>query len=97
MISGITRHHRISGRVQGVGFRYSTRRAAEQLDLSGWVRNRPDDTEETSAGHAASLNAFEQWLRQGPPGARVNQVTCTAVGNQGAAEPELRSTGLEMR
>jgi acylphosphatase len=98
MISGITRHYRISGRVQGVGFRYATRQAAEQFGLSGWVRNRPDGTVEASAtGATATLDAFEQWLQRGPPGARVKQVACTVVDDQDAPDLESQSTRFEIR
>lgn len=70
-----TRHFRIRGRVQGVGFRYATRQKAQRLGLSGWVRNCPDNSVEARAtGIVASLDALEQWLHHGPPGANVTQV-----------------------
>lgn len=96
-MSWTTRHFRISGRVQGVGFRYATRRAAKQYGLSGWVRNCPNGTVETTAtGTTGSLDAFEQWLRQGPPGAHVDNVTCTFV-DLNAAELASLSTSFEIR
>ncbi|MEJ5258710.1 MAG: acylphosphatase [Anaerohalosphaeraceae bacterium] len=42
----IAEHVIFSGRVQGVGFRYTTRRIAERYNLTGWVRNLPDGTVE---------------------------------------------------
>lgn len=63
----------VSGRVQGVGFRWSTRKAARELGLTGRVRNLPDGRVEAEvAGEPESLDAFRAWLRQGPPGSRVS-------------------------
>jgi acylphosphatase len=69
------RRYRIEGRVQGVGFRYFTRRAARSLGVRGQVRNLPDGTVEAIAdGSAEALEALERSLRAGPPGARVDDV-----------------------
>jgi acylphosphatase len=65
----------LSGRVQGVGFRFFARQAARIEGLSGWVQNRPDGRVEVVAeGEAESMQRFEARLRQGPPGARVDAV-----------------------
>ena len=62
----------LGGKVQGVGFRWFTRRAALELGLSGRVRNLPDGRVEVEAlGEPGRLDAFRVRLRQGPPGARV--------------------------
>jgi acylphosphatase len=62
----------VRGRVQGVGFRAATARVARRLGLAGWVRNRMDDSVEiTAEGDAAALAKLEEFLRRGPPGARV--------------------------
>jgi acylphosphatase len=62
----------VSGRVQGVGFRWFTRQAARDLGLAGRVRNLPDGrVEMEAAGSPEQLDAFRERLRQGPPGARV--------------------------
>lgn len=62
----------ISGRVQGVGFRFAMVAEAARLGVTGWVRNRRDGTVEAVVdGDAASVAALIQWARQGPPGARV--------------------------
>jgi len=62
----------ISGKVQGVGFRWFTRRAARELGLAGRVRNLPDGRVEVeAAGEPGRLDDFRARLRQGPPGARV--------------------------
>ena len=63
----------VRGRVQGVGFRWWTARAAGELDLGGTVRNLGDGSVEVHAcGPAAALDAFEATLRAGPHGARVD-------------------------
>lgn len=67
---------RVTGRVQGVFFRASTREQADALALSGWVRNEMDGTVSAVAeGEAAALNAWLAWIEAGgPPAARVDQV-----------------------
>lgn len=65
----------IYGQVQGVGFRYSARMRGNGLGLTGWVRNRPDRTVEAVAeGPEPAISTFLAWLRQGPPGARVERI-----------------------
>lgn len=61
------------GRVQGVGFRWFVWREAERLGLGGFARNLRDGTVEVvSQGPDAALDQFEQLLRRGPSGARVD-------------------------
>lgn len=75
-----SRNFIVSGRVQGVGFRYATKRMAEQLELSGWVKNLPGGAVEVAAtGDPRKLAAFEAWLRAGPAHARVAGVAVTAA------------------
>ncbi len=65
----------VAGRVQGVFFRAATRHEGQRLGLRGWVRNRDDGTVEVVAcGGDQQLRQLEEWLWQGPPGARVTQV-----------------------
>ena len=65
----------VSGRVQGVGFRYFVARAARGLGLSGYVRNLPDGVVEVAAaGDRAPLESLAALLEQGPPGAVVEAV-----------------------
>lgn len=65
----------VSGRVQGVYFRASTRERAQQLALDGHARNLADGRVEViAAGEAAALEALAAWLQHGPPAARVEQV-----------------------
>jgi acylphosphatase len=66
---------RISGHVQGVFFRVSCARLAEELGLSGWVRNRPDgDLEAVFQGPDQAVEEMLAWCREGPPHARVTGV-----------------------
>ncbi len=70
----------VYGRVQGVGFRWSTRRVAGELDLAGWARNRPDGSVETWAqGSAEAITQMASFLEQGPAGARVAAVKAEQV------------------
>ena len=65
----------VSGRVQGVFFRDSTRRRAQQLRLAGWVRNLPDGRVEAyAAGARAACEVLLEFLRTGPPRASVTHV-----------------------
>ena len=69
-------HLVITGRVQGVGFRYYVLRCARDRDLVGWVRNRPDGSVELVAeGDEASLRGLLADLKQGPPLSWVQQVS----------------------
>ncbi len=65
----------IHGRVQGVGFRYSTLREAQRYGLTGWVRNEADGTVSVyCAGPEDRLNRFVSWCRRGPSMAHVTDV-----------------------
>jgi acylphosphatase len=71
----VTRHLRISGRVQGVGYRDALRSEALARGVSGWVRNRRDGTVEVIAqGSAEAVDALIAWARRGPTSARVQGV-----------------------
>lgn len=70
----------VSGQVQGVGYRASTRTQALALGLTGHAINLPDGRVEVLAGGSdAALAALEAWLWQGPPLARVDAVQRTDV------------------
>ncbi len=65
----------VSGKVQGVFYRASTARVAEQLQLRGWAKNLADGRVEVLAlGSPAAVERLGEWLRQGPPRARVDAV-----------------------
>jgi acylphosphatase len=71
----VARRYIISGRVQGVGFRYFTEATALREGIAGWVRNLPDRSVEVVAeGDADAMERFERTVRNGPPGARVERV-----------------------
>lgn len=70
---------RVTGRVQGVFFRASTRQQAEKLGLTGHALNCPDGSVEVLAcGPGTALDALERWLNDGPPAARVSRVERSA-------------------
>jgi len=71
----VTRRLRISGAVQGVGFRMYMMRKARELGVAGWVRNRSDGSVEAVVqGPAEAVEAIIAWARRGPPSACVNDV-----------------------
>ena len=64
----------VLGRVQGVAFRWYTQKQAQSLELTGWVRNRPDGSVQIMAeGSRPSLEAFCDWAIRGPDHARVDR------------------------
>jgi acylphosphatase len=65
---------KVSGVVQGVFFRASTKAQADALDIKGLVRNEPDGSVYIEAeGDEHNLDAFVQWCRKGPPRASVEK------------------------
>ena len=86
-------HAIISGRVQGVCYRASTRDAARQIrGISGWVRNLPDGTVELEAeGPPEKVDALIAWCHKGPPYGSVYRI---AVDDQ---TPMGESGGFEIR
>jgi len=88
-----TRRWLISGRVQGVFFRESTRRQAEPLGIAGHAVNLPDGRVEVVAhGNTSALAELERWLSEGPPMATVEDVQPAAV-DQPEIEPGRFRTG----
>ena len=81
-------HAMISGTVQGVGFRYTTRDVARRLRLTGWVRNRMSgDVEVVAEGDREALEQLRAFLSRGPSGANVTRVNAS----WGAATGEFTS------
>ncbi len=81
----------VTGRVQGVGFRYSAQRKARQLDLAGWVANRADGAVEgVVSGDQAALGQFNTWLSDGPPGAQVFTLDWKSTDEQPGSGFEIR-------
>ncbi len=71
----VTRHLRILGRVQGVGYRDALCIEAVRLGVAGWVRNLRDGTVEAVVhGRAVDVEALTTWARRGPPLARVSGI-----------------------
>ncbi|MBC8257905.1 MAG: acylphosphatase [SAR324 cluster bacterium] len=65
----------ITGRVQGVGFRYSAKNKADSLGINGHVRNQSDGSVfVTAQGEKAAINIFVQWCHQGPTAAIVHAI-----------------------
>lgn len=66
----------ISGKVQGVGFRYATQDVAKGLNLTGYAKNLPEGTVEVKVcGKDKDLELFENWLEnKGPPYAKITEV-----------------------
>ena len=86
----VARLVQISGRVQGVGFRYSMQREAMRLGVRGWVRNRRDGSVEALVqGGDASVAALVAWARRGPAGASVAELRVAS------AEPQPSLAGFE--
>jgi acylphosphatase len=74
----VARRFVISGRVQGVGFRWFVHDAASREGVAGWVTNLFDGRVEAFVeGDADAVTRVERALRSGPPGARVERVTVT--------------------
>ena len=66
---------KVFGKVQGVGFRYYTHKKANELDLKGFVRNKPDGSVYVEAeGDDEKLQEFINWCEEGPAWARVTKV-----------------------
>ena len=78
---------RVSGRVQGVGFRYSALRAARSFDVKGFARNDIDGSVYIEAeGSEAGLDLFLDWCRRGPGQGRVDKVSQAESNLQGFQE-----------
>ncbi len=81
----VARRFVVSGRVQGVGFRYFAQEWALREGATGWVRNLPDGRVEAHVeGDIEAVTRVERALRSGPRGARVETVTVDAEDVSGA-------------
>ncbi len=81
----------IEGRVQGVWFRESTRREAERLGVSGWIRNLPDGrVEAVFEGTPAAVESLVAWAHSGPERAVVTRLVRVEEAPQGLHGFEIR-------
>ncbi len=84
-------HALISGRVQGVGYRYSTQQQARLLSLVGWVRNLLDGRVEAMIqGDRTQVETMLHWMQAGPIAAQVDQVLTEAQPIQAFKEFEIQ-------
>jgi len=74
----VVKHLVINGRVQGVGFRFHTHRVAQEIGVTGWVRNRSDGSVEAMvSGTPEAVEKIIEWARHGP---RIAVVTGIEIG-----------------
>lgn len=84
-------HVFISGKVQGVWFRASTKRVADELGLKGWVRNLPDGrVEAVFEGRPEAVAKALEWCHTGPPGAVVTSVEVREEPVEGLSDFRIR-------
>ena len=82
---------RVTGRVQGVSFRWYTQEQARRLGVAGWVRNEPDGSVLLHAeGEDEAVDALVAWCRTGPAMARVADVAVREAAPTGATSFETR-------
>jgi len=85
-LNEVIRRFRVTGKVQGVYFRHSTREQAERLELRGRARNLPDGSVEVVVhGASSAVEELRQWLHRGPRMARVEQVLELDTEREGPA------------
>jgi len=87
----IHKNIRLSGLVQGVGFRYAARNIALLLDIKGFVRNMPNgDVYIEAEGLRVQVEEFIAWCKEGPPRAKVEKVDVVDGDTEGYAEFGLK-------
>jgi len=91
-VSGERLTARITGRVQGVGFRWWVQRHAQELGLTGWVMNGDDErsVQLVAEGPSEGLDALERFIHAGPRGAMVE----TVDARRGPASGEFERFGI---
>ena len=89
----VARRLEISGKVQGVGFRYFVTHRARQQGLRGWVRNRHDGSVEVLLiGEEAAIAALIEQCRHGPPHAHVDRIDAAPAQDDGSMDFNERVT-----
>jgi acylphosphatase len=82
---------KVTGRVQGVAFRWYAVQEAERLGVRGWVRNEPDESVAAHLeGDDEAVAAMVAWCRRGPSSAVVRDVAVTDARSTGAASFNIR-------
>jgi acylphosphatase len=82
---------KVTGRVQGVSFRWYAAQEAGRLGVRGWVRNEPDGSVAAHVeGDEEAVDAMVSWLRRGPSYAAVRDVAVTEARPSGAAAFDIR-------
>ena len=83
----------VTGRVQGVGYRYTMRIVAREAGVAGWVRNRHDGSVEAQVeGAPDQVDDVLAWMAEGPPGSRVDGARVADLAPTGAHGFEVRQT-----
>ncbi len=83
----------VTGRVQGVGFRWCALEEGRRLGVRGWVRNLRDGSVEASVeGTSEQVGAMSRWLRKGPRGAAVKELTSHPREPEGVQGFEILGT-----
>ena len=82
---------RVSGKVQGVFFRASTREKADEFAIKGFVRNEPDGSVYIEAeGEENDLNKFIAWCKRGPIRAKVDRCDVVEIQEKGFTTFEIK-------
>lgn len=91
----VARHVYVKGRVQGVAFRWYAQERANQLGVSGWIRNLDDGRVEVWVeGEQDSVEQMLAWLRRGPPSARVEGLEVSEREPENLPAFEVRRSAL---
>ena len=86
-------HVVVRGTVQGVGYRYTMRKVAREVGVTGWVRNLSSGAVEAEVqGTEAQVDDVLSWMAAGPPGSRVASATVTDASPTADPTFEVRST-----
>jgi acylphosphatase len=86
----------VRGEVQGVGYRWSARERAAELGVSGFVQNLPDGAVLAEvSGEPSAVDAMVEWMRSGPPGARVASVETSEVVESNRGDGDGHASGSE--
>ena len=81
----------INGRVQGVGYRYFAKVKADEIQITGWVKNLPDGKVEIEAeGDLQNLETYLDWLKNGPARAIIRTFTISEIPVSGHKKFNIR-------